>query len=55
MLLFSVTMSFQGFPGRPVVKTSPSIAEGAGSIPGRDMPQAKKPKHKTEAILLQTQ
>ena len=45
------------FPGGPVVKTSPSNAGGAGSIPGRGAKidptclAAKKPKHKTEAIL----
>ena len=42
------------FPGRPVVKTSPSNAGGAGSIPGEGakIPHASygiKPKHKTEA------
>ena len=40
--------ALRDFPGGPVVKTSPSNAEGAGSIPGLT---AKKPKHKTEAIL----
>ena len=42
--------------GSPVVKTSPSNAEGAGSIPGwgakttHDM-QTKKKKKKIEAVL----
>ena len=45
------------FPGAPVVKTPPSNAEDAGSIPGwgTKIPHAlqpkKKTKHKTEAIL----
>ena len=41
------------FPGRPVVKTSPSNAGGAGSISGRraKIPHALWPKSKTEAIL----
>ena len=44
------------FPGCPVVKTLPSNAGGAGSIPGwgAKIPHAswpKKPKHKIEAIL----
>ena len=44
------------FPGGQVVKTWPSNAGGAGSIPGRGAKiptclEAKKPKHKTEAIL----
>ena len=42
------------FPGSPVVKTSPSNAGGAGSIPGQGakIPHATGPKkHKTEAIL----
>ena len=43
------------FPGGPVVKTSPSNAAGAGSIPGRGAktPHASGPKNrnKTEAIL----
>ena len=42
------------FLGSPVVKTSPSNAGGAGSIPGggAKIPHASygiKPKHKTEA------
>ena len=42
------------FPGRPVVKTSPSNAGGAGSIPGEGakIPHASygiKPKHKIQA------
>ena len=34
------------FPGGPVVMTSPSKAEGAGSIPGQEatIPQASRPK-----------
>ena len=47
------------FPGSPVVKTSPSNAGGAGSIPGLRAKisclEAKKPKHKPEAILYQIQ
>ena len=44
------------FPGSPVVKTSPSNAGGAGSIPGRGatIPHALWPenqKHKTAAML----
>ena len=44
------------FPGRPVVKTSPSSAGAAGSVPGRrakilHASQLKKPKHKTESVL----
>ena len=43
------------FPGSPVVKTSPSIAEGMGLIPGQGarIPHTwqPKPKHKTEAVL----
>ena len=44
------------FPGGPVVKTLPSNAVGAGSIPGRGakIPHAsgpKKTKQKTETIL----
>ena len=44
------------FPGGPVVGSSPSNAGGSGSIPdqGPKIPhalEAKKPKHKTEAIL----
>ena len=40
------------FPGGPVVKTSPSNAQGAGSAPGWGAKTptclaAKKPKHKT--------
>ena len=35
------------FPGGPVVKTSPSNAGGAGSIPGRGakIPHASRPKN----------
>ena len=41
---------WRDFPGGPVVKTSPSIAEGTGSIPGRGakMPQTSRPKKKKE-------
>ena len=43
------------FPGSPVVKTSPSNAGGAGSIPGQGakIPHALRPENqnKTEAIL----
>ena len=39
------------YPVGPVVKTSPSNAGGAGPIPGPTCHIAKKPKHKTEAIL----
>ena len=44
------------FPGRPVVKTSPSNAGGESSTPGQGakFPHAlwaTKPKHKTEATL----
>ena len=43
-------------PGGPVLKTSPSNAEGAGSIPsqGTKIPHASQPKksqHQTETIL----
>ena len=46
-----------GLPGGPVVKTSPSRAEGVGSVPGWGAKiayasVAKKTKHETEAILL---
>ena len=36
------------FPGGPVVKTSPSVAQGAGSIPGKgaEIPHAVGPKNK---------
>ena len=38
---------FRDFPGSPVVKTSPSNAGGAGSIPGRgaEIPHASCPKN----------
>ena len=42
------------FPGRPVVKTLPSNAGGAGPLVGKlrsHMPLTKESKHKTEAIL----
>ena len=49
----------RGLPGGPVVKTSPSNAGGAGSIPGRGakIPRASRPQNqnKTEAILHQVQ
>ena len=37
----------KGFPGGPVVKTMPSNAEGAGSIPGlgSGIPHASQPKN----------
>ena len=39
--------SSRDFPGGPVVKTSPSNAGGAGSIPGRGakIPHASQPKN----------
>ena len=48
------------FPGGPVVKTSPSKARGAGSIPGQEskIPQdlgPQKKNHKTQVILKQIQ
>ena len=51
-----VCRKYTEFPGSPAVKTSPSDAGGAGSIPGRvaKIPHAsaaKTPKHRTEAIL----
>ena len=53
-----LSRSSQGweFPGGPVVKTSPSNAGGAGSIPGwgTKIPHALRPKNqniKTEAVL----
>ena len=38
------------FPGGPVVGSSPSNAEGSGSVPsqGPKIPHALRPKHKTE-------
>ena len=41
-----------GFPGGPVVKTSPSNSEGVGLIPGwgAKISHALWPKHKTEVI-----
>ena len=40
-------MLLREFPGGPVVKTSPSNARGAGSIPGRGakIPHAFQPKN----------
>ena len=47
------------FPGGPMVKTLPSNAAGVGSITGQGAKipylMAKKPKHKTEAILQKNQ
>ena len=39
--------SLRDFPGGPVIKTSPSIAGGVGSIPGRGakIPHASWPKN----------
>ena len=45
----------RNFPGGPVVKTLPSNARGAGSIPGWGAKIPQGPKHKTDAILLQIQ
>ena len=46
---------FRDFPGCPEVKTLPSNAGSAGSIPDQEakIPQAssQNPKHKTETIL----
>ena len=47
---------FRDFPGGPVVKTLPSNAGGAGSVPGGGAkihmpPGQKKLKHQGEAIL----
>ena len=47
---------YRDFPGSPVVKTFPSKAGGAGSIPGwgDEIPHASQPRNqniKTEAIL----
>ena len=46
---------FEGLPWYPVVKISPSNAQGAGSIPGwgTKIPHALRPKkkHNTETIL----
>ena len=38
---------YRDFPGSPVVKTSPSNAGGAGSIPGQGakIPHASRPKN----------
>ena len=49
-------ITFWDFPGGPVVRTLPSSAGGAGSIPGQGakIPHAlwpKNQKHKTAAIL----
>ena len=42
------------FPGGPVVKTSPSCAGGAGSIPGQGakIPRASQPKKKSLHLVL---
>ena len=51
ILIFSenlhVLKCMRDFPGSPVVKTSPSNAEGTGSIPGRgaNIPHASWPKN----------
>ena len=41
------TEKHRAFPGGPVVKTSPSNAGGAGSIPGRGakIPRASRPEN----------
>ena len=46
-------LSCKGFPGGPVVKTSPSNSGGACSTPGQEakIPRASRPKKKTEAAL----
>ena len=43
----SEVSSHRDFPGGPVVKTSPSNAAGAGSVPGRGakIPHASRPKN----------
>ena len=38
-----------GFPGGPVVKTPPSVAEGASSIPGQGTKIARASGPKTKA------
>ena len=45
--LLTLISVFRDFPGSPVVKTSPSNAGGAGSIPGQGtkIPQASWPKN----------
>ena len=45
--LFCLKGVSRDFPGGPVVKTSPSNAGGAGSIPGQGakIPHASRPKH----------
>ena len=44
---FSGLKQHRDFPGDPVVKTSPSNAGGAGSIPGQGVkiPHASRPKN----------
>ena len=46
-LLIGIRIVSRDFPGSPVVKTSPSNAGGAGSIPGRGakIPHASRPKN----------
>ena len=46
-LLYSIKKMSGDIPGSPVVKTSPSNAGGAGSIPGRGakIPRASQPKN----------
>jgi len=43
----------ENFPGSSVVRTLPSNAAGAGSIPGQEakIPHASDQRNKTEAIL----
>ena len=52
-----INKSFRDFPGGPVVKTSPSNAGGAGSIPGwgTKIPHALGPKKKNQNIKKQKQ
>ena len=44
--MFSFNTDCWDFPGRPVVKTSPSNAGGVGSIPGQGakIPHTSRPK-----------
>ena len=57
VLPYNLKKDPQDFPGSPVVKTLPSNAGGAGSIPGwganiphASPPKKNKTKHKTEAV-----
>ena len=52
-MLCVLTTKHRDFPGGPLVKSSPSNAGGAGSIPGWGAKTlgAKKSKHKMEAVL----